>query len=419
MNFDDPMQLGLLQFGLGALAASGPRPYRQTFGAGLAEAGQQGLKAYQQQKDRLAEEEERKAARLLRDLQMKKLQDAMKQEELMGQAARASYQSPLGEANEAAFASTGLPLGRVENAEPQALASKTATGGISLDSFLANAIRMGVNPLQATQMAQALRKTDAPMILSADAIAVDSKGRTVASNVRPPKPPTEPNSYREWRLAGSPGTYANWLERQNRARGNNVTVMPPGDRAWLSKITEDVSNSAKTARGSVGTINTLSRMRDVIESGNINVGPGATIQQVFGQLSVKSGVAGRDEAEKVANTRTLIQASAQVGLDAAKQLQGQGQISDYERKSVEKAAVSGVDSLSIPEFKALVRALDAVNRFNIRQHQTLMRGIPEEMSGFSGFYDVQMPPELEPFSEYKETVVEPKRPINAPVIWGR
>ena len=66
MNFDDPRDLGLLQFGLGMLQASGPRPYRQTFGAGLAEGAQHGLKAYALQKELLDKQKERSIINELR-----------------------------------------------------------------------------------------------------------------------------------------------------------------------------------------------------------------------------------------------------------------------------------------------------------------------------------------------------------------
>ena len=78
MNFDDPRDLGLLQFGLGMLQASGPRPYRQTFGAGLAEGAQQGLNAYQKQKLLL---EKLKSEALDRQLQQARLDEVKRANE--------------------------------------------------------------------------------------------------------------------------------------------------------------------------------------------------------------------------------------------------------------------------------------------------------------------------------------------------
>ena len=80
MDFDDPRQVGMLQFGLGLLSAAGPRPYKQTFGGGLAEAGQQGLRSYAVQKELQAREQERaqnqQQAQLLLGLKLRQLQQA-------------------------------------------------------------------------------------------------------------------------------------------------------------------------------------------------------------------------------------------------------------------------------------------------------------------------------------------------------
>lgn len=83
MNFDNPNDLGLLQFGLGLLQASGPRPYRQTFGAGLAEGAQQGLRArtiQQELLDRRKERELERARTNMNDEIRKRLVDAQIEE---------------------------------------------------------------------------------------------------------------------------------------------------------------------------------------------------------------------------------------------------------------------------------------------------------------------------------------------------
>jgi len=98
MNFDNPNDLGLLQFGLGLLQASGPRPYRQTFGAGLAEGAQQGLRARTIQQELLDRRKERELERSrtnINDEIRKRLVDAQI-EELNAKANRQNALADLG-----------------------------------------------------------------------------------------------------------------------------------------------------------------------------------------------------------------------------------------------------------------------------------------------------------------------------------
>lgn len=198
-----------------------------------------------------------------------------------------------------------------------------------------------------------------------------------------------------------------------------------GDKDWMKSIVGAVEKSAVSAEGAASTISTLSRIRDAVASG-ANIGPGATFSQFGGQLLVKAGMAGKDEAEKVANTRALIQALAQTDLDLAKTMvQGQGAVSNFEREAISKAALGGIDSLTQPEFAAVISGLEKTQRRRIAEHQRKIRSLPPQLGGPAGlgnFFNVDMPPPLEPIPVPDTTIRTPgqsTRRINNPVQWGQ
>lgn len=149
-----------------------------------------------------------------------------------------------------------------------------------------------------------------------------------------------------------------------------------------------VSQSADAARGAVDTLTTAKQIEAALASGKVMTGPGTTgvlfMQQVLNQPSTEEGRA---------KTREVIQGLAQMTLNSRKTIKGQGQISDFEGKLLERAASGDIDRLTVPEIKTLVDVAKRNANGVLNQHKTFLgnlRGDPET-AGLAKYYEVQMP----------------------------
>lgn len=143
-----------------------------------------------------------------------------------------------------------------------------------------------------------------------------------------------------------------------------------------------IDKGANTAEAAVTKVHTINRMYDAISSGNVNVGPGANVQQFLGQIGSKIGSQGKNAEERLANTRIVIQGLADLVLQNREKLEGQGQVSNYESQLAERAAIPGeIDKFSIPELKALMAVADRAARMdydNFQQKLSLLRNDKDE-----------------------------------------
>lgn len=165
-----------------------------------------------------------------------------------------------------------------------------------------------------------------------------------------------------------------------------------GDMAGA--VGKGIAGQTDQARAAVSTINTVSQIRDAISTGKVIAGPGTTARQFIGQVGQVLGVAGKDATEQLVETRKAIQGLAQLELDAAQQMKGQGQITEAERAIIRRAASGDIDGMSVPELNSLMAVMDKTARFKIQSNQRnveLLRGQPGA-GPLPQFMDVPMPP---------------------------
>jgi hypothetical protein len=164
------------------------------------------------------------------------------------------------------------------------------------------------------------------------------------------------------------------------------------------EVGKSLGNAADNARAAVGTINTVGQILQALDSGKVIAGPGTTARQFLGQVGQTLGIAGKDATDQLTQTRQAIQGLAQLELDAAQQMKGQGQITEAERSIIRRAASGDIDSISIPELRMLMGGLDKVARFKISSNQRnveLLRQQPGA-GALPQFMDVPMPPTYQP-----------------------
>ena len=153
------------------------------------------------------------------------------------------------------------------------------------------------------------------------------------------------------------------------AARTNVSVNT--EKSFLNEIAgglgKQVDSSLAQARGASDSLRTIGQLSDVLNSGKVMAGPATKPAMLLTQLGSQLGLAGKDANETLQKTRTAMQQMAQLELDAAGQMKGQGQITENERDIIRRAA-SGDISMTLPELKTLTASLEKTARYRIERH---------------------------------------------------
>lgn len=186
-----------------------------------------------------------------------------------------------------------------------------------------------------------------------------------------------------------------------RAGKTDVNLSVNTDRTLYGEVAkgigEDIVNSRVQARNALSTIQNVQQMADILRSGNFISGPGANAEVLIGQIGEKFGVAGKDQAEKIANTRSMIQAMAKSELSVAGEMKGQGQITENERKLIARAA-SGDITMTPGELRTLGQSLDKTARSRIRssnQNAASLQQDPRFSGNLGRVMQVDEPPPVD------------------------
>jgi hypothetical protein len=192
---------------------------------------------------------------------------------------------------------------------------------------------------------------------------------------------------------GTPNkAFQDYSMRERAAGRPQMSVSVNADRSFGTQLGEnagkilDASHSA--AIGGVQTLQTVSQIKSALDSGKVSAGPGSTAVQFFNQ------VAGGNP-DKVVATRETIQGLAKLTLAARGQMKGQGQISDYEGRLLQKATSGEIDSMTVPEIRAVTNVADRAARFSIQQNKQNVDKARKAAPGnqdLVDFYTVEEPP---------------------------
>lgn len=169
----------------------------------------------------------------------------------------------------------------------------------------------------------------------------------------------------------------------------DVKVNQKTGESFAKEIGPMMNESRAAAVGAVGAVETAQRINDAISKGNVTLGPTATLRNKADQISQLLGVSGATTEERLVNTRNVIRGLSQFAVAARKQLKGQGQVSDYEGKLIQRAEAGEIDDFTLPELKNFVAVTERLAEKTYAEHQRLlgvMKG-DERISGFVPFYD--------------------------------
>jgi len=173
--------------------------------------------------------------------------------------------------------------------------------------------------------------------------------------------------------------------RRQAAPVTNVDVRMPGTQQFLGGVGTDIAqtlgNLTTQARAANDTLATIERIRPAL--GTAVTGPAAEYRTTMLRIGQQLGVSGQNEAERLSNTRTLVQGLAQLELEAAAGMRGQGALTEGERAILRRAA-AGDQTLSAPELTAAMNAAEKVaNRRIATQQQYLEQA--KQIPGFQQF----------------------------------
>jgi hypothetical protein len=207
-------------------------------------------------------------------------------------------------------------------------------------------------------------------------------------------------------------------QRLARLRTEKLTSHPPAAKvdvrvdnktgdSLARPIGEIVQGTQSVALGGLDQIETGHRILDALDSGKVITGPGAKARTFLKQLGVTYGVNGKDDAEVLQNTRQVVKGLAEFTLGARKQLKGQGQVSDYEGKLIEKAASGDIEDMTEPEIRSVVAVADRLARKGHELHLRQIENIKKNpgLAPLADFYGV---PDLPAPRAPKPKAVEPK-----------
>jgi hypothetical protein len=155
----------------------------------------------------------------------------------------------------------------------------------------------------------------------------------------------------------------------SKAGAPSIRIENKTGESLAKEIGPMLSESTAAATGAAQQIDAANRITKAIDSNKIFAGPGASIRLKTAQIGEVLGIGGKDDAEKIANTRSTVRGLAEMTLQGRKQMRGQGAITESESKLAEKAISGDIDDLTPSEIKQLANASARSARFVYQEHQ--------------------------------------------------
>jgi hypothetical protein len=160
-------------------------------------------------------------------------------------------------------------------------------------------------------------------------------------------------------------------EKELRIAGRNITTVNVGEKKFAEEFGRGVAGAVqKTYDNAITAQKTLSTIRTIkplIQEG-VYSGPLSSSALAIDRLASSLGFASGTIEDKLVRTTQAMQGLASLELDAATVLQGQGTITDFERKLIAQTAGGNFSQLTAKEVNALLIALEKVANSKISTH---------------------------------------------------
>jgi len=185
-------------------------------------------------------------------------------------------------------------------------------------------------------------------------------------------------------------------EKVGRASASNQSVsVNTATKPFLNEIGKGVGEAVVAAhtgaQSAVQSLNNVAQIRSGLDKAI--VGPFANQRVKLSQIGEIMGINGKDSTEQLSNTRNVIQGLARQELAAAGQMKGQGQITENERKLLQRAESGQIDELTKPEINTLLTAIEKTSKYRIGLHQANMDKLRKDpnAAGVVDYMNVNVP----------------------------
>jgi len=220
-----------------------------------------------------------------------------------------------------------------------------------------------------------------------------------APNALAPQDPNKPFSIGPGGTLVANTGYQQYEFEKARRGATNVSVNT-ATKPFLTEIGkgagEAVNNAFTGAQSAATTLNNVNQIRAGLA--NAFTGPGATTRIKLAQVGEVLGVTGKDNAEKLQNTRAVIQGLARQELSAAGQMKGQGQITESERGILRRAESGDISDFTKPEIETLLGAVEKTANYRINLHKGNLERLKQDpnAAGIVNYMNVDAPQPSQP-----------------------
>lgn len=184
--------------------------------------------------------------------------------------------------------------------------------------------------------------------------------------------------------------------RQTRQAGASKVEIKTGESA-AKEIGPMLKESRDEAVGALEQVDAALRIKKALDAGAVMAGPTATLRLRGAQIAAMLGIGGKDTTEAITNTRNAIRGLAEFTISVRKKLRGQGQVTEYEQKTLQKAYSGEIEDLTVEEIRVIANLTERLGRLSYKQHEQQlenMRNTPE-LRGLVPFYSVPAMPKEE------------------------
>jgi len=209
------------------------------------------------------------------------------------------------------------------------------------------------------------------------------------------KLPTEYKEYQKAAEGGFKGTFFDYQQALKRAGATNVSVRTGNSLA--EQIGPMMKESAAQTVGAMKTADAADQILKSLQTGNVIAGTGANIRLPLAQVATMIGAGGKDDAEKLANTRTMVQNLAKLTLAGRQQMHGEGAITNSESGIAERAMSGNID-LTPGEIAQLANAAKRSAQYQVQSHKQKLQVMQQnpETKGLAPYFEVNPMAPVEP-----------------------
>jgi hypothetical protein len=194
---------------------------------------------------------------------------------------------------------------------------------------------------------------------------------------------------------GYPGSFLDYETGLKRAGATHFSFTDILGKD-IGQVKDLLTASQTRVQAGEMSMNAANKIDSAIKSGNLNVGPGATVGQYMGQVGDALGLVNEKGQDKLVNTRAALQGLAQMWASSRAQAKGQGAMDQQESQLYGKISSGDIDKISIPELKYMVEQTKSQGNYFRQEHTRMLNELKKDdkLKNIVPFYEVGfMPPQ--------------------------